>query len=107
MWKRQGSNGAGYKPSGKVYESHFYNAIQRYGWDNFEHIILIDNITLELAEIIERELINKYNTTDEQYGYNRALGGIGGSGGYKKLISMIQMVIILKLGIVFQMLDTL
>ena len=37
--ERFGKNGIRYKGS-----TYFYNAIQKYGWDNFEHIILEDNI---------------------------------------------------------------
>ena len=32
---------------------HFWNAIQKYGWDNFEHIILVDNLSLDMANILE------------------------------------------------------
>lgn len=64
-------NGEGYKHS-----PYFYNAIQKYGWDNFDHIILIDDIVeYELADIIEQELIKKYKTTDNKYGYNISSGG--------------------------------
>ena len=39
-WK----NGNGYKRN-----PYFYNAIQKYGWDNFEHQILASDLTLEEA----------------------------------------------------------
>lgn len=54
-------SGIGYKHS-----THFYNAIQKYGWENFEHIILIDSLSLEMANIIEEELIKKYNSMDRK-----------------------------------------
>ena len=63
-------NGKGYKGC-----THFYNAIQKYGWDNFEHIILFNNLTLEIANIIEEKLIKKYKSTDSMYGYNIEFGG--------------------------------
>lgn len=63
-------SGIGYKHS-----THFYNAIQKYGWDNFEHIILIDGLSLEMANIIEEELIKKYNSMDRKIGYNMMSGG--------------------------------
>ena len=39
--------------------THFWRAIQKYGWDNFEHIILVENLSKEMANIIESELIKK------------------------------------------------
>ena len=63
------SNGKGYK--GQV----FYNAIRKYGWDNFEHRILMHGLTLEQACRWECKLIEHYNTMDSQYGYNRTTGG--------------------------------
>ena len=63
-------NGYGYRTC-----PHFWNAIQKYGWDNFEHIVLFENISLELANIIEEELIEKYNTRNSLFGYNINFGG--------------------------------
>ena len=37
--------------------THFWRAIQKYGWDNFEHIVLVENLSKEMANIIESELI--------------------------------------------------
>lgn len=53
--------------------THFYNAIQKYGWDNFEHKIL--ECGLEDTELNERERywIEKYNSI--QNGYNIREGG--------------------------------
>ena len=70
-WRK---NGEGYKPRGSS-DTYFWRAIQKYGWDNFEHIILIDNLSLEAANIIEEELIKKYNTIDRECGYNIKFGG--------------------------------
>lgn len=67
---RWGKNGHGY-----IKQSYFYNAIQKYGWDNFEHEILLENINYENACQMEKELIKKYNTNNRDFGYNRALGG--------------------------------
>ena len=70
-WRADGSE---YKPKeGRT--THFYNAILKYGWDNFEHEILYDNLTKEEAEEIERELIDKYDLTNPEYGYNTREGG--------------------------------
>lgn len=68
--KRWGKNGRGYESS-----PYFYNAIQKYGWDNFEHIILFENLTKDEACKKEQELIQKYNTMDRNYGYNSTSGG--------------------------------
>ena len=62
----------GYGYQNNVY---FWKAIQKYGWDNFDHIVLIDNLSLEEANIIETELIKKYNTIDNNIGYNLKPGG--------------------------------
>lgn len=55
---------------------HFWNAIQKYGWENFEHIILFENLSLDMANIIEEELIKKYNSTHRDNGYNMKSGGL-------------------------------
>lgn len=60
----------GYKNS-----THFWNAIQKYGWDNFEHIVLFDNLSQEMANIIEEYLIKKYDSSNRSKGYNIRLGG--------------------------------
>lgn len=51
----------------------FFNAIKKYGWDSFEHIVLYENLTLEEANRIEEELIEKYDTIKN--GYNIKSGG--------------------------------
>lgn len=68
------ASGRGYKGS-----PHFWNAIQKYGWDNFSHEILYDNLTLDEANQLEVQLIAEYNTLDENYGYNVETGGKNGS----------------------------
>lgn len=57
----------------------FYNAIQKYGWENFEHEIIATNLTLEEANSLEDKLINEYKTQDDQYGYNIKGGGSHGA----------------------------
>ena len=54
---------------------YFYNAIQKYSWDNFYYIILFENLNKEMANIVEVELIKKYDTTNHNKGYNLSLGG--------------------------------
>ena len=67
-WK----NGEGYKTC-----YYFYNAIQKYGWDNFEHIILEqnENWTQEELNNKEKEYINLYKANNPQFGYNISSGG--------------------------------
>ena len=67
--------GNGYK-----YNKHFYASIQKYGWNNFEHIIWMNNLNQEEAQKIEILLISLFNTTNPNYGYNLSSGGEGASG---------------------------
>ena len=59
---------------------HFYNAIQKYGWDGFDHRVIISGISRGFAEAIEHGLIEYYKTRDQRYGYNIQVGGITGGG---------------------------
>ena len=63
-------NGEGYK-----YNTHFYGAIKKYGWNNFDHKVL-DCLTLDEANAIEKFLISYYDATNPENGYNIALGGM-------------------------------
>lgn len=59
--------------NGKAYKTCtlFYNAIEKYGWENFEHIILIqDEMTGEKAEKLEQYYIDFYDSKNPQKGYN-------------------------------------
>lgn len=71
--ERRWNKGQGYKGS-----TYFYLAILKYGWDNFEHEILFNCLTLEEANKLEKELIEEYNSTDRKYGYNLRDGGLNG-----------------------------
>ena len=68
--QRWGSQGCNYKSS-----PHFYSAIQKYGWDNFEHNILFTDLTKEQACLREQELIKEYNLMNREFGYNSTSGG--------------------------------
>ena len=76
--RRWRKNGTGYKD-----HIYFWRAIQKYGWDNFEHDILYANLTKEEAEQKEVELIAYYNSNNIGFGYNMSIGGESGSKGYK------------------------
>lgn len=62
-------NGAGY--SHQV----FGKAIKKYGWNNFNHIIISDNLSEEEAKELEIKLIKQYKTQKAEFGYNIAEGG--------------------------------
>lgn len=64
------NNGLGYKKG-----QYFYKAIEKYGWDGFEHEVLYSNMTKEEAQLKEIELIKKYKTNKSDFGYNRTKGG--------------------------------
>ena len=63
--------------NGKGYfrNKHFADAINRYGWENFKHIIVAEGLTKQTACDLEQELISKYNTQDRDCGYNITNGG--------------------------------
>ena len=63
-------NGNGYKN-----QKCFWRAIEKYGWDNFEHIIIARGLSEEEAKWLEIELIREWNTTNPNKGYNNSLGG--------------------------------
>lgn len=69
-------NGREYKPT-KINSRPFWNALEKYGWDNFKHEILFDNLTFEEACEKEIELISGLREKGENL-YNVADGGNGG-----------------------------
>lgn len=67
-WK----NGKGYSNN-----EYFMRAIEKYGWDNFEHEILFNGLTKEDADMLEMKTIEEYNSTHKAYGFNIDNGGYG------------------------------
>lgn len=61
-------NGNGY--NGQI----FGEAIKKYGWENFDHCVVAENLTKTEAEELEKELIKKYNSKVPN-GYNIENGG--------------------------------
>lgn len=70
LQQRWGVNGRHYKTS-----PHFYSAIQKYGWDSFEHYLFADNLTEDEACNMQKLLIKQFETTNPQLGYNISEGG--------------------------------
>lgn len=68
--KRRWKYGEGY-----IGNSYFYNAIQKYGWNNIKHEILFDGLSKEEAEQKEIELIAYYQSNNRSFGYNIENGG--------------------------------
>ena len=63
-------NGSGYADN-----EYFTRAINKYGWNNFSHEILMTNLSKEEAESKEIELIALYHSNEREYGYNIENGG--------------------------------
>lgn len=72
---RRWRNGKGYRQN-----DYFNNAIEKYGWDNFQHEIVASGITREEANNFEKVLIKELNSMDREFGYNRTEGGDGQHG---------------------------
>lgn len=54
---------------------HFFNAIEKYGWDNFRHEILHSDLSRVEAGEEEKRLILRHKSHLPAYGYNHSLGG--------------------------------
>lgn len=65
---RYGKAGSGY-----IHCAKFWRAIQKYGWDSFEHYIFASNLTKDEACNMEKLLIEKLDTI--KCGYNLDKGG--------------------------------
>lgn len=68
--QRWGANGKHY-----IKNEYFTRAINKYGWNNFKHEILFDNLSINEAKQKEIELIAYYDSTNPSKGYNISLGG--------------------------------
>ena len=73
--KKRWKNGKGYEN-----QPYFYDAIQEFGWNNIEHIVIARGLTQEEAYWLEEELIKEFDTTNRDKGYNIAKGGKGTNG---------------------------
>ena len=63
-------NGKGYNKN-----SYLWKAIQKYGWDAFNHEIVASLLSKEDAAEMEIALIAKYKSNNPEHGYNITAGG--------------------------------
>lgn len=78
---RFGKNGKGYlhkNKEGEYSQPAFANAINKYGWDNFSHEIINDNLTKKEADVLEEKMIKEYDSQNPKKGYNIKNGGSNG-----------------------------
>lgn len=73
--KKRWNSGSGYKNN-----SYFTNAIKKYGWENFKHEIIYENLSEEDAKNKEIDLIAKCKSNIRKYGFNISSGGESKSG---------------------------
>lgn len=72
----------------------FYRAINKYGWDNFEHKVIISNLTEEQAKEVEVQLISYYKGINMSYNISDGGDGICGykhSEEYKERMRLLQL----------------
>lgn len=77
--ERYGENGACYlrrdKYSGRYLQPLFANAINKYGWDNFDHEVVASNLADEESRNFEKLLIKSLRSNEKEFGYNMTEGG--------------------------------
>ncbi len=78
--RRWRNGGIEYRPPKKDNQNgrSFWNAIQKYGWENFESVVLEYGLTFEQAIEVEKGYIELYDSTNKSRGYNISKGGNGG-----------------------------
>lgn len=69
--RRWRKGGIGYKKD----NAYFWADIQKYGWDNFEHVVVKSQLTKTDALNLESDLIHQYQTINPDKGYNHRTGG--------------------------------
>ena len=69
-----------HKYSYKSGKTHLSHAIRKYGWDNFQQEILIEDVPEEDLNNLEMSYIKIFDTTNRKKGYNLTAGGEGTTG---------------------------
>ena len=59
------------------HNKYFHDEILQYGWNNFDKIVIAENLSMESAQEMERKLIADYDSTNAEKGYNHMAGGEG------------------------------
>lgn len=77
-WQGKGNRYLAKKKNGKYNQPYFANAILKYGWDNFEHKIILDKVSKNEANYAEKYLIKWYKL--HNLSYNITDGGEGTCG---------------------------
>lgn len=75
--KQRWNNGRGYTRCRAM-----YRAIKKYGWENIQKEILLENTTESEAKSLEKLLIKLHRSNERGYGYNLTEGGDGTVGCY-------------------------
>lgn len=65
------ADGRGYADNTEMFKD-----IVRFGWDNIEHRILMENLSREEAQVLESKMIAQEATYLSTNGYNRNLGDV-------------------------------
>ena len=68
--------GKRWKPRYYSGSPHFYSAIKKYGWDSFDHEVVLCGLSLNEANVYEELLIDQYDATNPRHGFNLKSGGL-------------------------------
>lgn len=77
------SRKSAHKRMASEWRSYFYNAISKYGYESFDYEVIYEVISdipgyvKQILDIMEIYYIQKYKSTNPEFGYNIALGGGG------------------------------
>lgn len=71
--EKRWAKGHGYRPTTLI-KNDIGRAILKHGWDNFDKIILEDDLTVEEAKKKELEYTLLYKSSHSKYGYNSGMG---------------------------------